>query len=1156
MATRKRNDYRPLGVSLRDFARGRIRAYVPGGDTIARTSLPPSWAAAATEPLGWDGPPAQAAPPAPPVQAAPAEPVDIDALVRGPQTAPVTASAPQAEPAAVRTPAAPAGDEARLKAILAAHEARRATAMTDSPPAVQRRAEAEAGLDGGTPQTFSTASHAGAPTAQAATSGENGVPAVVPRRRRGQVVDVTPPQPTGVFDERLWDSLPAQTAAAPQAAPTDDANEEADFFEQAAPDTTTHTGTQTAPDLASSSASAAASIQRSAEAAQRIERSEAPAQQERETPRPPGAPEGTPPAESSPPRQPPPATPQMASARGPAATPATAAVQRAPAPVDSVFGQFGDPLTPESPQAVAAPTDEFEALLAQAETTSPAQPSASAPAETPFANQPPAVPPMAATASPAVPAFPAQAESAALPQDQTQSSAAAAAAATAPATAAGVQRAAAPDVPVQARAMTGDESATALPQPINTLQTALQRSEAAPASVQRAEMTPASQRTDAASALIQRAEAAPVSEQNREAAPPPSQRADAAPVSDQNTGAVPPQVQRAAATTPPIQRAPDTTTGSAFAPSQPLSETDGHTAATQPIRPVTAASETQPIRPVSAAPDTQPNAPAEAEWSAPPSFRAAPEAAAETPDAQTLIQRAEAPAMPERTPDARATLGRTPDAPAPSDSGPAAKPLSGAAAAPAPPDGGSSGTPPMRPADEGLTALIQRAEAPSTTVDAPSAPARPAPESPAPPRAGTPAPAAAGPSFAPAGPAAAASASGRVQRTVEDAAEGTPAPPPEQAAAAEMLRAAESVPSGRNAPASGSPTGVATPAAPLSVQHNTSESAGETGRPTLPDAPTLLEPAAPQGLSSAIQRAIAAAEPPSRAADAPPEAPVSASEAAQPASASDSSTRPAPVVLDSRLTPSPWSSFMQAPDAKPEPAPRRPPPAPTPVQRAATPPPAPPPASSVTPPTARPAPPLAPDVLQRAPAEPEAALPLQEVDLAQALAQAERAAAPDGARSQAPPAPPTAPTSQTPSRTPPGVQRKTVSGAVVEAGGDQLPPPSVVPAPGSVEAAMLDLLNLPPDTSVYGLKSGGQSAPADGPGPAVQRMPLDQALLGHTPASDSPVVQRAQTEATDQDEERSDAGQGADEPDVEDLARKVYRLLKDKLRVERERSTR
>lgn len=113
---------------------------------------------------------------------------------------------------------------------------------------------------------------------------------------------------------------------------------------------------------------------------------------------------------------------------------------------------------------------------------------------------------------------------------------------------------------------------------------------------------------------------------------------------------------------------------------------------------------------------------------------------------------------------------------------------------------------------------------------------------------------------------------------------------------------------------------------------------------------------------------------------------------------------------------------------------------------------------------------------------------------------------------------------------------------------------------------MLDLLNLPPDTSVYGLKSASQPAPkpANAP-PALQRLPLDEALgmSGRAPATETQraiganEVQRA----AGADEVAVEASADEDdspreEPDVEDLARKVYRILKDKLRVERERSTR
>ena len=106
---------------------------------------------------------------------------------------------------------------------------------------------------------------------------------------------------------------------------------------------------------------------------------------------------------------------------------------------------------------------------------------------------------------------------------------------------------------------------------------------------------------------------------------------------------------------------------------------------------------------------------------------------------------------------------------------------------------------------------------------------------------------------------------------------------------------------------------------------------------------------------------------------------------------------------------------------------------------------------------------------------------------------------------------------------------------------------------------MLDLLNLPPGTSVYGLKSGPQAAQTAAPGPALQRERLDEALSASERPPVAAQVQRAlpESEVAEVAPEEPGGDEPADgEPDVEDLARKVYRILKDKLRVERERSTR
>ncbi len=329
MAPDRRTPYRPLGVSLRDFARGRIRTYVPGGDLVSRSSLPPSWAADTREPLGWDTP-AQ-----PPVQtqAAPAESVDIDALVSGPMD---TSPAPQAN--VVQRAEAPVMDreEARLRAIMAAHEAKNAAAMADSPPPVQRTADLEA--------EAATEAAAG----QAESSAEPAAP--MPRRRRGQVVDVTPPQPTGIFDERLWDNLPTQPETASESPSSDAAKEEPGFFEQAAPDTISSTGQPAAPELnASAPAPAAGTVQRSA----LIE--DAP------------QPESTVPS--------PPAVVEFSASETAGPTPhgiasnstAPPAVRRMSASQPESTSASSDGPSESAQTVVSAPSDAFEALLSQAE---------------------------------------------------------------------------------------------------------------------------------------------------------------------------------------------------------------------------------------------------------------------------------------------------------------------------------------------------------------------------------------------------------------------------------------------------------------------------------------------------------------------------------------------------------------------------------------------------------------------------------------------------------------------------------------------------------------------------------------------------------------------------------------------------------------------
>jgi hypothetical protein len=289
----------------------------------------------------------------------------------------------------------------------------------------------------------------------------------------------------------------------------------------------------------------------------------------------------------------------------------------------------------------------------------------------------------------------------------------------------------------------------------------------------------------------------------------------------------------------------------------------------------------------------------------------------------------------------------------------------------------------------------------------------------------------------------------------------------------------------------------------------------------------VLEPAAP-GLSEAIQRAIAAAEAPANG---------------KPASATQ--TRPAPLVLDPSLQPSPWGSFMQAPAPPPV---QRPPAQTPPAPRAAPRPPAPPPSPSPSP------------SVQRAIAEAEA--PVQQpVDLYSALIAegmvpppaepVQPPALPSRAAPPAPQPPATPPAATPPSASPPPVQRKPAG------------PNAAVPDPGTVEAAMLELLRLPPDTAVYGLKKPAEpapspfvSAPAPSTGaPPVQTKRLDDALAD-SGSDDSGFVQRVVEIGEVSHSVEGEGGGQAGEPDVEELARKVYRVLKDRLRTERERSSR
>jgi hypothetical protein len=142
-----------------------------------------------------------------------------------------------------------------------------------------------------------------------------------------------------------------------------------------------------------------------------------------------------------------------------------------------------------------------------------------------------------------------------------------------------------------------------------------------------------------------------------------------------------------------------------------------------------------------------------------------------------------------------------------------------------------------------------------------------------------------------------------------------------------------------------------------------------------------------------------------------------------------------------------------------------------------------------------------------------------------------------------------------------------VSSSVVEykPSGTAHAPDASVPAQGSVESELLDLLKLPPDTPVIGLR---QPAPAE-PHQSVNRQAVQRAPVEFEDTTDEPPqISPAQTQAPLQrrevtvqnalQRESSDdnSGQQAEGTDVEALARKVYSIIRERLRIERERRDR
>ncbi|MBE2184512.1 MAG: hypothetical protein IAE89_13870 [Anaerolineae bacterium] len=147
-------------------------------------------------------------------------------------------------------------------------------------------------------------------------------------------------------------------------------------------------------------------------------------------------------------------------------------------------------------------------------------------------------------------------------------------------------------------------------------------------------------------------------------------------------------------------------------------------------------------------------------------------------------------------------------------------------------------------------------------------------------------------------------------------------------------------------------------------------------------------------------------------------------------------------------------------------------------------------------------------------------------------------------------------------------------------------PNANIPSPESVEAGMLKMLNLPPDTPVIGLKPApatpeisrkpedGHSAAAPSTrdsnsahpfqsfapaGNFVSASPAPTATASPTPqdhGSDA-IIQRAigedQAPAETTNDSQSNPEEGGSEPDVEELAKEVYKVLRSKLRNEHER---
>ena len=228
MAKRTSSSYRPLGVALRSFAQRRIRSYVPGGDLASRQpDMPPSWAPDAQTPLNWAGP--AAVPATTPHSPTPA-PEPPSAWQPPPAPAPVAAPPaevarmPDSQPAPVEAPEEQA-EWSRLGAIMRAHEKRsflekERLAAETAAVAAQRAAAGDTTPPGASLQRMTEEDRE--ILQQPGT-----------RRRPAAVMEVTPPKPTGIFDERLWDAPPEDLG--PEDAPDFSAPENASSEVDATP---------------------------------------------------------------------------------------------------------------------------------------------------------------------------------------------------------------------------------------------------------------------------------------------------------------------------------------------------------------------------------------------------------------------------------------------------------------------------------------------------------------------------------------------------------------------------------------------------------------------------------------------------------------------------------------------------------------------------------------------------------------------------------------------------------------------------------------------------------------------------------------------------------------------------------------------------------